>query len=354
MADDSAKIYFIYINSSTFVRTDIKILEQRFNLIKTYDFNQSGKSEIINLFRSAWQAIITIPKVDIVYSFFVGYHTLFPFLLAKLLGKKVVCALGGTECHFFPEIDYGNYRKKLYAFFTRRSLELADLILPVDETLIKHHVTYIDAVYPNQGIVAFNKTLKAKIEAVNCGFEFNLPESAVLESTRLENSFITASLDLSGFDFYRKGIDLILDIAPSLPEASFSIIGDKYDYKKALPSNVKIIGRVSHQELYNAFLNHQFYLQLSIAEGFPNALAESMLYGCIPIGSDAFGIPNIIANNGYILHKKNKVDAVELLRKAMSSNCKKGFSISAHNSIKQRFTFQKRADHIAALIQELN
>ena len=353
MRTQPKKIYYTYINSSSFVRVDKRIFEEHFKLVKSFEFNQKKKSTFYNMIRSVLDAIINVPKVDIVYSFFVGYHTLFPFFFAKLLGKKVVCALGGTECHFFPEIDYGNYRKALYAFFTRRSLELADLILPVDESLISHKVTYIDAIYPNQGLIPFNKKLKGEIVALNCGFEYSLPESAINSANRIPNSFITASLNLCGFDYYRKGIDLIIQIAPDLPEARFTLIGDNYDYSTPLPANVKITGKLSQKELYEAFLSNEFYLQLSIAEGFPNALAESMLYGCIPIGSDAFGIPGIIADNGYVLKRKDKNQAIDLLKKAMMSTQKKEQAIKAHLSIKNRFTYQKRSNQLESLLNSL-
>lgn len=353
MSASTKKVYYTYIHNSSFVRVDKRIFEEQFSLVKCYEFSGRGSSVMTNLIKSTLDAIVNVPKADIVYSFFVGYHTLFPFLLAKLLGKKVVCALGGTECHFFPEINYGNYRKPVYAFFTRRSLELADLILPVDETLIDYHLTYIDAIYPHQGIIPFNKKLKGKIEALNCGFDYNLSESAVIEASRIKNSFITASFDLSGFDYFRKGIDMIIAVAPHFPNATFTLVGDNYDYTTPLPSNVKIAGRLSQQELYKAFLSHEFYLQLSIAEGFPNALAESMLYGCIPIGSDAFGIPGIMDNNGYILAKKDVTKAIELLQVAMHSSNKNAQSLNAHKSIKNRFTFEKRATRLKTLLDSL-
>ncbi len=353
MSATQKKIYYTYIHSSSFVRVDKRIFEENFSLIKCFEFNKTGTSVLLNFLKSSFDAILNVPKADIVYSFFVGYHTLVPFLLAKLLGKKIVCALGGTECHYFPEINYGNYRKPIYAFFTRKSLALADLILPVDETLIDYHITYIDAVFPHQGIVPFNKKLKGKIETLNCGFEYNLSESTIIDAIRTKNSFISASVDLSGFDYFRKGIDMIIAVAPHLPEATFTLVGENYDYSTPLPPNVKIVGRLSQHELYTAFLSHEFYLQLSIAEGFPNALAESMLYGCIPIGSNAFGIPGIIDGQGYILAKKDTNKAIELLRLAMNSTNKSNQSLEAHKSIKTRFTFEKRSSRLKTLLNAL-
>ena len=81
----------------------------------------------------------------------------------------------------------------------------------------------------------------------------------------------------------------------------------------------------------------QFYLQLSYSEGFPNALAESMLCGCIPIGSNVGEISKIIGDTGFILAHKDlallhnlistlKEKDLESLRKASTQRVKNKFN----------------------------
>lgn len=347
------KIYYIYPYQSTFVLVDRTFFVENNQLIAETNYNATNyKSEVFKIIRSIYYSFIYVPKVDAVYSFFVGYHTLFPFLLAKFLGKKTICALGGTECHLFPEFKYGSYRKPFYAFFTRKSLALADLILPVDESLIKSEVTYTKTTYPQQGILAFNKELRGKIVALNCGFAFDLDVSKLTQPRR-KNSFITASLELSGFDFVRKGIDFILTLAPYFPDAEFTLVGNHFDPTVLIPNNVKIIPVLKPDDLRKLYLEHEFYLQLSIAEGFPNALAEAMLHGCIPIGSSVFGIPYIIQDCGYVLPKKDVSLAIALFKQAMESENKSALSQKAHDRIQSTFTLRNRKEKLDKLIAEL-
>jgi glycosyltransferase involved in cell wall biosynthesis len=57
---------------------------------------------------------------------------------------------------------------------------------------------------------------------------------------------------------------------------------------------------------------------LSISEGFPNAICEAMLCGCIPLGSNVAAIPKIIGNEGYILKKRSVEDLEKLIQQAES------------------------------------
>ena len=66
-------------------------------------------------------------------------------------------------------------------------------------------------------------------------------------------------------------------------------------------------------EVYN---RHAFYLQMSMFEGFPNALCEAMQSGCIPIGSAVAAIPDIIGTTGYVLERKSADQLEALLAKA--------------------------------------
>ncbi|WP_332911264.1 glycosyltransferase [Algoriphagus boritolerans] len=74
------------------------------------------------------------------------------------------------------------------------------------------------------------------------------------------------------------------------------------------------MGKLKATELLKQYNTHQFYLQLSTSEGFPNALGEAMACGCVPIGSAVGAIPEIIDKTGFLLFRKeiNELEALIL------------------------------------------
>src|SRR5205085_2238711 len=100
--------------------------------------------------------------------------------------------------------------------------------------------------------------------------------------------------------------DLIMGMASKFPDCTFTIIGFKNSPENlVVPANVKLLGYVENTKLPLLFSEYTYYLQLSVSEGFPNALCEAMLCECVPIGSAVGAIPDIIADTGFILQKKD-------------------------------------------------
>ena len=108
-----------------------------------------------------------------------------------------------------------------------------------------------------------------------------------------------------------KGIDLIITAAHFFPQCEFLIIGVNDAATPArLPINVRFRPFETHQKILELLEETQFYLQLSISEGFPNALCEAMLSECIPICSDVAAMPEIVGDCGFILPHRE----IDLLR----------------------------------------
>lgn len=324
----------------TFVSRDIQMLQKIFSIVDVRESDASGFFPVVlSLIFSFFWSIINIRKYQLVCSWFVGYNNFFPFLIARLYGIRTVAFLGGTECQNFPEFSSGNYRKSVYGAFTRASLRLSDVILPVHESLIETEITYTPVIYKKQGLKAFNKNLTGKIAALHCGFE---EHTFLPDEIRIPNSFLSAAGKLYGGVYERKGVDLFVSLAEALPMYKFTLVGDGYIGPRL--DNLEIIKSLPYDKLVNLYRTHEFYIQFSIAEGFPNALAEAMLYGCIPLGSNVFGIPDIIGDTGYILQNKNTQEALELIKTAatLDTAFKKSKSEAAHIKIKDQYTFENR------------
>lgn len=329
----------------------MEILSGLFDSVELKTFNAtSAKGMVSSFFSQLWFLVTNSGKIDIVYCWFAGYHSLLPLLWAKLFNIKSIVVLGGTDCHCFPEINHGNYRKALYGWFTKSSIKLAKIILPVHETLIESEPTYFSSKFPKQGFLPFVGPVKGKVIALDCGFEMAKVDVGVLP--KVENSFLTVSGKLSGAVALRKGIDVCIELAKSNPKLKFTLVGGEYDGPTL--ENMRVLPRISYEELVQEYKYHQYYLQISIAEGFPNALAEAMLYGCIPIGSNAFGIPSIIGENGFIIHHKDQVETQQVIRNAIELTMEEKLRLAqaASDSIFNRFTIDKRASKLKQLIGE--
>jgi glycosyltransferase involved in cell wall biosynthesis len=108
---------------------------------------------------------------------------------------------------------------------------------------------------------------------------------------------------------------------------------------------------MAHQELPSFIANKRFYLQLSMSEGFPNALCEAMLSGCIPIVSNVGAMPFIVGETGYVLNKKDPDLLVQHINHALESNLPE-LSLKARNRISDAFPLRNRADQLIKSIKQ--
>jgi glycosyltransferase involved in cell wall biosynthesis len=119
-----------------------------------------------------------------------------------------------------------------------------------------------------------------------------------------------------------------------------------------LPSNVKTMPGVKNSELPGIFSAFEFYLQLSMAEGFPNSICEAMLCECIPIGSDVFSIPEIIGDSGFVV-KKRDVDVLkQVIEQALVCD-NAALMKKARARIADNYTLTQRNDKLLQLCEKM-
>ncbi|MFN3876510.1 MAG: glycosyltransferase family 4 protein, partial [Flavobacteriales bacterium] len=111
-------------------------------------------------------------------------------------------------------------------------------------------------------------------------------------------------------------IDLILAAAKALPDIPFTIVGasSPSSYGRP-PANLRVLGRTGQAELRELFHAHSIYLQPSVMEGFPNALCEAMLCGCLPVVSDMTSMPEIAGDCGAVLSRRDHGALIEAIRR---------------------------------------
>jgi glycosyltransferase involved in cell wall biosynthesis len=346
-------IIYVYPLASTFVLRDIEILK-RSHLVIPYEFRVKVKWKTpFEFFRQFFFLIIHVWKTDLIISHFAGYNSILPAIFGKIVKKPCLIIVAGNDGSKFPDFNYGNYTKKMLGFCTGKSLQLATHILPVHESLVFQKYDYYEGGSPAQGYAYFfPKAKNIPYTPVNYGYdvEFFKPNPKV---NRKKNSFITIGNLNDNYAFKRKGFDLVIELARLRPELSFTLVG--WDGIKVIdiPSNVVLLHYSPIEEVPNLFSQHEYYFQLSIMEGFPNALAEAMLCGCIPIGSNVSGIPFIIGDTGYILAKRNLVELNLLVDKALYDNRRSVLPSMARGRISDNFSCQKREVFLNEIISKV-
>ena len=97
----------------------------------------------------------------------------------------------------------------------------------------------------------------------------------------------------------------------------------------------------------------EFYIQLSISVGFPNALCEAMLCGCIPIGSKVGAIPNIIDSTGFLMESSNNIYIKKEFKSILALNNlkRKELAQSARERVENEFHIEKRQNKFLDLIK---
>jgi glycosyltransferase involved in cell wall biosynthesis len=342
-------ILYIHLGLSSFVQKDINILQEEYNLI-VHHFKVNDKKK---LFLSFIQQILFLvknrKKSNVIFIQFAGYHSFIPSLLTKFFGEKSILILGGTDCVSFPSIKYGCYYKKILSRFTKFSIRNCTILLPVDQTLIEYDYSYTCSDFPKQGYQFHVSNVKTPYKIIYNGYDSKKWFSS---KRKTPNTFVTTGANLSSrFGLELKGIDLLLKVANSFSTCTFYIIGGR-SLNVTPPSNVILLDTMDNN-LLPAFLeDKQFYLQLSMSEGFPNALCEAMLCECVPIVSNVGSMPMIVSDAGYILKQKNVTLLVNLIKRALSSTDLQVQGQYARRRIQENYTIEKRSTELLAVLKE--
>jgi glycosyltransferase involved in cell wall biosynthesis len=334
-------IIYTFPIRTAFIDRDVEMISP-VAAIKTLEFTQSPIKLPFFFILQFFQLLWFLPKTSQYLCFFGGYHSVLPVWFGRVFGKKCTIQAGGTDCISMPEIGYGNFRKKWLRLATVYSFQNCSLILPVAEALVKQDYSYDPTISSKQGLLNLIQDLETPIQLIANGFDTDFWKD--LGKVRESKSFISVATGTSNSSrAIVKGYDLIEILAENHPDWSFSLIGD-LAYRSS-NTNVKVFGKLKPSELLELYNSHQFYLQLSTSEGFPNALGEAMACGCVPIGSAVGAIPEIIETTGLILYRKEIKDLETMIQDFDFSKFGE-FSAAASVRIQHEFNFAQRKEKL--------
>lgn len=344
------KLIYIAPSLSSFVNSDIAFLKKYFKVqVNTYDWRKKSLVPIY-MIHQFFFIVFQLSGIKTIVISFGGYWSLFPALLGKLSGKPVYIILNGTDCAAIPAIGYGNLRKLFLKSACEYSYRMATMLLPVSSSLIYVKNTYFsDDEFSFQGVKAFFPELKVPMKVIPNGCDEKFWKKP-RDKNKTTNTFITA---LRPKQWLGKGGDLIMELSVRFPHCTFYIAGcERPDFVKKDNINLIFLGELTRDQLREHFVNTQFYLQLSIFEGFGCSLCEAMLCECIPIGSAVNAIPEIIGDSGFIVERREINLLQGVVEMALESLHKNGLGECARKRVIQNYSAERREREIISLINE--
>jgi glycosyltransferase involved in cell wall biosynthesis len=323
-------ILLISSDLPSFVARDLKILRERYNVVVRFIHH-------VNPFRF-FSDVHTLWQSDLLFVWFASIYALPLVIVARLLGKRIVTVVGGYEAAKEPEIDYGSARLPLNRALVRCILACSDQVLAVSRASEREIQRNLD-IAPD------------KIRLLYHGFE-----DIAVEGCNPKTPMVINVGHVSDETWKKKGIyDLIL-AAEQMPEIRFMHIGGlrinlAVKFGRPLPPNLKFIGQVPFKQLRDYLSTAKVYLQLSRHESFGCAVAEAMLFGCIPVVSNAAALPEVVGDCGIIIEPKETSDVVDAVRRALAMPDTEGDR--ARRRVLVHFSYEQRRDALLEIINRL-
>jgi glycosyltransferase involved in cell wall biosynthesis len=333
---------------------DYGILQSRY-VTDRIILNQNNKLKYVSNLLKLLLSVFTLPKYKLIITWFGDYHSAFLALICKLIKRKLILFIGGYDAVYYPQEKIGVYCNPFRSFFTRYSVTHSTLIVANHESLIEYVNTYIDGTNKKSGLKNIIKRFNTPYRIIYNGIETD--RLADTEIRKEEKLVLTVGSTPTWVDVYNKGYDLLIASARLLPDYRFVFVNirdkwldrmeQQFHYREL--TNIRILSYVPQNELHDLYSRAQIYAQPSLSEGMPNALAEAMLFECIPVGSNVAGIPTVIDNYGIVIHRRRTEDLVAGLQKAASLNTGK----AAAQFIKDNFSLKKRSEKILQAVESV-
>lgn len=298
--------------------------------------------------------IIHASKYQVYFTRFADYHTAILVFFGNLFKVNSIIVVGGYDVKNIPEFKYGAYTNKFRSWCTKYSLRNAAHLLPNNETLIAETNTYSFKNPRNFGIKYIVPDTNAKIKVIHNGFDVKYWTSFNSSIERRKDYVLTVAEVDTMRTFRIKGLNEFIQAAESMKELTFIIVGFSYDLARrlniTLPDNLRLVEKVSQEELKSFYYQSKVFCLLSLTEGMPNVLCEAMLCKCIPVGSNINMIPEIIGDTGFVIKNKNIDEIIGAIKKAVNSHYT---GQSARERIANNYSLERRESEIISFIKSL-
>jgi glycosyltransferase involved in cell wall biosynthesis len=287
-------------------------------------------------FREVFQGV---SWCDMVFGWWASWHMLEPIVYAKNFHKPVI-VVGGD----YDVIYEKQFRSSKRIFTDKFRKLLGYYIFPK----IDQYITFSD----------FSKRQALKLPYVNpqrvCRIYCGLPDLAVNRNYNKGNLVISVGA-INSYDIYRKGYATFVKSAALLPNFKFQMIGSLKDDSIELlrgwnKTNVVYPGYLPDKDLYQVMSDAKVYVQVSHHEGFGMALAEAMLFRCIPVVTNRGSIPEVVGDCGYYVPYGDPQKTADAIKEACEQSCDLG--AKARERILSLFPMVNRKNQLFDIVEK--
>ena len=358
MAPQKKRILFVYLHPSSFVIDDLNDLGKKYD-IEAYHFgakrNIKGFALFVEWVRQILWLIRRIHSSDLVIGWFIDYHMFFPIFMSRWLGKPTLICEGGFGCLNIPEFKHGVFFSWWRKHIARYVVKSVSFLVPVTEKLVDSENTY--TLWPQKKRFGLKEEIRGfatPYQVIPTGYK---PDEWPMGKAERQRRVCTVGFINSIRTFKIKGIDIAVEVSRLMPDTDFVIVGVEKEFQKVIeseyqpPSNFTMHEPIKRSELVEVYRSSSVYIQLSRVEGMPNVMCESMLCGCIPVGSPVFGIPDIVGDAGYIVDSPDPQHIADVIDRALSETQES--RMKARDRIKNNFSSNKRGEMLGEVIENL-
>lgn len=319
------KILLVSVNASTFVLKDYYILKSNFETTLCL-FTECSAKKLLGLIYSH----------DVVIFWFASIRFFLPLCFAKILQKKIVTIAGGYDV---SKVQDGSMQSFWKSFLIINMLKFSDEIVAISKSSFNEIIS--------------NCNIKShSIELIYHGFN----KVKRIDFTKKKDRILTIGyIDESSFS--RKGIDKFFELAKVMKKVEFHFIGtlDINNLRVEIPENIVQHGylQTTDENFIHILEQCKVYFQLSRHESFGCSVAEAMQYGCIPIVSNLYSLPEVVGDSGIIIKDINDTNNIKSKIENVFQNYDEVRGYSCVEQINNNFSLEERSSKLIALVKNL-
>ncbi len=335
-------------------RFEISVITFSDNKIKEkYDFPVIGISrkypKAIRYFIYFLKLLKLAKNKDVIYSQNQTSAGLPSVLVSKILKKRLILKIVGDAAweNYANRVTEFNsieiFQEKKYDFLTELFRKTRSFVAKNADIIIVPS-QYLKNIVKGWGVP--EQSIKIVYNALEQLSEPHISKEEIKKKIRIKGDIILSIGRLAPW----KGFSALIDIFPELlkenPDFKLIIVGEGEEKKKLelrveklrLKDNVKLVGKVSHQDIPLYFKAADIFILNSGYEGLPHVVLEAMQFGVPVVISSKGGNPELIKDsfNGFLIGYNNKEQIKNTLLKLwQDKNLQKRFVENSKEKLKE-------------------